>query len=47
MDEAAAKKVKAAVIISAGFKEVGNTELEEQVVATAKRREYGFWDRTV
>jgi acyl-CoA synthetase (NDP forming) len=37
MEEAAAKKVKAAVIISAGFKEVGNTELEEQVVATAKR----------
>ncbi len=37
MEEAAAKKVKAAIIISAGFKEVGNTELEEQVVAIAKK----------
>jgi len=37
MEQAAAKKVKAAIIISAGFKEVGNTELEEQVVAAAKK----------
>ena len=37
MEEAVAKKVKAAVIISAGFKEVGNVELEEQVVAIAKK----------
>jgi acyl-CoA synthetase (NDP forming) len=36
MQEAAAKKVKAAIIISAGFKEVGNAELEEQVVVAAK-----------
>ena len=32
-----AKKVKAAIIITAGFKEVGNVELEEQVVAIAKK----------
>ncbi len=37
MEEAVAKKVKAAIIISSGFREVGNTELEEQVVATAKK----------
>lgn len=37
MEEAAAKHVKACVIITAGFKEVGNTELEEQVVAIAKK----------
>jgi len=37
MEEAVAKKVKAAIIISSGFKEVGNTQLEEQVVATAKK----------
>ena len=37
MEEAVTKKVKAAIIISSGFKEVGNTELEEQVVATAKK----------
>ncbi len=37
MEEAAAKKVKAAVIISSGFREVGNIELEEQIVATAKK----------
>ena len=36
MQEAAAKKVKAAIIISSGFKEVGNAELEDQVVAAAK-----------
>ena len=37
MEEAVTKKVKAAIIITAGFKEVGNAELEEQVVAIAKR----------
>ncbi len=37
MEEAVAKKVKTAIIISAGFKEVGNVELEEQVVAIAKK----------
>jgi acetate---CoA ligase (ADP-forming) len=37
MEEAATKKVKAAIIISSGFKEVGNRELEDQVVATAKK----------
>ena len=37
MEQAAAKKVKAAIIISSGFKEVGNKELEDQVVATAKK----------
>jgi acyl-CoA synthetase (NDP forming) len=37
LEEAAAKNVKACVIITAGFKEVGNVELEEQVVAIAKK----------
>jgi acetate---CoA ligase (ADP-forming) len=37
LEEAVAKKVKAAAIISAGFKEVGNIELEEKVVEIAKR----------
>ena len=37
MQDAAAKKVKAAVIISSGFKEVGNVELEDQVVAIARQ----------
>jgi len=37
MQDAAAKKVKAAVIISSGFKEVGNGELEDQVVAIARQ----------
>ena len=37
MQEAAAKKVKTAVIISSGFKEVGNSELEDQVVAMARQ----------
>jgi len=36
MEEAAAKKVKTAVIISAGFGEVGNHELEKQVASIAK-----------
>ncbi len=37
MDEAAGKKVKAAIIVTAGFKEVGNIELEDQVVAAARK----------
>jgi acyl-CoA synthetase (NDP forming) len=37
MEEAAAKKVKTAIIISSGFKEVGNKELEDQVVAAAAK----------
>jgi len=37
LEEAGGKKTKAAVIISAGFKEVGNHELEEQVIAVAKK----------
>jgi len=37
MEEAAAKKVKTVVIISSGFGEVGNHELENQVVAIAKK----------
>jgi acyl-CoA synthetase (NDP forming) len=36
MQEAATKDVKAIVIISAGFSEVGNHELEEEVTAIAK-----------
>lgn len=37
MDDAAAKKVKAVVIITAGFGEVGNYELENQIVAIARK----------
>ncbi|MDR1993691.1 MAG: CoA-binding protein [Nitrososphaerota archaeon] len=37
MEEAVAKKVKAAVIITAGFKEVGNKDLEDQVINIAKK----------
>jgi acyl-CoA synthetase (NDP forming) len=37
LEEAAKKHTKTAVIISAGFKEVGNKELEDQVVAAAKK----------
>jgi acyl-CoA synthetase (NDP forming) len=37
MEEAAAKKVKAAIIISSGFKEVGNKELEDQIVEIADK----------
>ncbi len=37
MEDAASKHVKAAIIVSAGFKEVGNAELEDQVVAAAKK----------
>lgn len=36
MKEAASKKVKTAVIISSGFGEVGNHQLENQVATTAK-----------
>jgi acyl-CoA synthetase (NDP forming) len=37
MQEAVEKEVKAAIIISAGFREVGNVELENQIVAIAKK----------
>jgi acetyl coenzyme A synthetase (ADP forming)-like protein len=37
MEDAASKKVKAVAIISSGFSEIGNHELENQIVATAKR----------
>jgi len=37
MKEAVEKKVKAAVIITAGFKEIGNKEMEDEVVAIAKQ----------
>jgi acyl-CoA synthetase (NDP forming) len=37
MEEAAAKKVKTAIIITSGFREIGNTALEEQIAATAKK----------
>jgi acyl-CoA synthetase (NDP forming) len=37
MEDAASKKVKAVVIISSGFGEVGNHELENEVVSIAKR----------
>lgn len=37
MEDAAAKRVKAVVIISSGFGEVGNHELEREVVAIAKK----------
>jgi acetyl coenzyme A synthetase (ADP forming)-like protein len=37
MEDAAAKKVKAAVIISSGFGEIGNHELERKVVKIAKK----------
>jgi acetyl coenzyme A synthetase (ADP forming)-like protein len=39
MKESAAKSVEAAVIISAGFSEVGNHDLEEQVKAIAEKAE--------
>lgn len=37
VSQAAEKSVKAAVIISAGFKEVGNTTLQEEIVRIARR----------
>jgi acetyl coenzyme A synthetase (ADP forming)-like protein len=37
MVDAATKKVKSAIIISSGFREIGNNELEEQLVTTAKK----------
>ena len=37
MEEAVQKKVKAAIIISSGFKEIGNSELEEKVVSIAEK----------
>lgn len=39
MKDAAEKKVKVAAIITAGFGEVGNHELENQVATIAKKRE--------
>ena len=36
MEDAAAKKVKDAVIITSGFGEVGNHELEQQIIDIAK-----------
>ena len=37
MEESASNKVKAAIIVSAGFKEVGNINLEEKVVTAARK----------
>lgn len=37
MEEAVTKKVKTAVIITAGFKEVGNKEMEDQIISIAKK----------
>ena len=37
MDDAVAKKVKTAIIITSGFREIGNVALEEQIVAMAKK----------
>jgi acyl-CoA synthetase (NDP forming) len=37
MEDAAAKGVKAAVIVSAGFSEIGNKKLEDKIVAIAKK----------
>ncbi|MBE0520484.1 CoA-binding protein, partial [Candidatus Bathyarchaeota archaeon] len=37
MEDAALKKVKAAVIITSGFSEIGNHELENQIKAMAKK----------
>jgi len=37
MEDAASKKVKAIVIISSGFSEIGNHELENKIVTTARK----------
>lgn len=37
MEDAAEKKVKAVVIVSSGFSEIGNRELEDQVIKIAKK----------
>ena len=37
MEDAVAKKVKTAIIITSGFREIGNVALEEQIVALAKK----------
>jgi acetyl coenzyme A synthetase (ADP forming)-like protein len=37
MEEAVTKKVKTAIIITSGFREIGNIEQEQQLVATAKK----------
>lgn len=40
LTQAGKKKIKAAIVISAGFKEIGNQELENQLVTIAKK--YNF-----
>ncbi|MBN1357393.1 CoA-binding protein [Candidatus Bathyarchaeota archaeon] len=37
MEEAVTKKVKTAIIITSGFREIGNIEQEQQIVATARK----------
>ena len=37
MEDAVAKKIKTAIIITSGFREVGNLELEQQIAVTAKK----------
>jgi acyl-CoA synthetase (NDP forming) len=37
MEDAVAKKVKAAIIITSGFREVGNIELEQRIATAAKK----------
>ncbi len=37
MEEAVIKKVKTAIIITSGFREIGNIQQEQQLVATAKK----------
>ncbi|TRO46048.1 CoA-binding protein, partial [Candidatus Bathyarchaeota archaeon] len=37
MEDAVAKKVNAAIIITSGFREVGNIELEQQIATAAKK----------
>jgi len=37
MEEAVTKKVKTAIIITSGFREIGNIQQEQQLVATAKK----------
>ncbi len=37
MEEAVIKNVKAAIIITAGFREIGNVDLEQKLVTTAKK----------
>ncbi|MBI4021251.1 MAG: CoA-binding protein [Candidatus Aenigmarchaeota archaeon] len=42
LEECGKKRIPAAIIISAGFGEIGNHELEAQVVATAKKHHIRF-----